>query len=75
VNVLQHMAGYFRQHVSQDERHELAEVIEAYSTGLTPLIVPITLISHHVRKHGVEYLANQAYLKPHPLELKLRNYF
>jgi len=75
VNVLQHMAGYFRKHVSQDERHELAEVIEAYRTGLTPLIVPITLISHHVRKHGVDYLADQAYLKPHPLELKLRNYY
>ena len=75
VNVLQHMAGYFRKHVSQDERHELAEVIEAYRTGLTPLIVPMTLISHHVRKHGVEYLADQAYLKPHPLELKLRNYY
>lgn len=75
VNVLQHMAGYFRQHISQDERRELAEVIESYRTGLTPLIVPIALISHHVRKHGVEYLADQAYLKPHPLELKLRNYF
>jgi uncharacterized protein YbgA (DUF1722 family)/uncharacterized protein YbbK (DUF523 family) len=75
VNVLQHMAGYFRKHISQDERLELAEVMEAYRTGLTPLIVPITLVSHHVRKHGVEYLADQAYLKPHPLELKLRNYF
>ncbi|MBI4806413.1 MAG: DUF523 and DUF1722 domain-containing protein [Desulfovibrio sp.] len=75
VNVLQHMAGYFRKLVSQDERHELAEVIEAYRTGLTPLIVPITLIGHHVRKHAVDYLAGQAYLKPHPLELKLRNYF
>ncbi len=75
VNVLQHMAGYFRRLGTQDERQELAEVIENYRTGLTPLIVPVTLINHHVRRHGVEYLARQAFLHPHPLELKLRNYY
>lgn len=74
VNVLQHMAGYFRKLVSQGERRELDDVIQAYRRGLTPLIVPITLINHHVRKHGVAYLAAQSYLEPHPLELKLRNY-
>ncbi|GFK92624.1 hypothetical protein NNJEOMEG_00449 [Fundidesulfovibrio magnetotacticus] len=75
VNVLQHMAGYFRKTTTQDERQELAEVIEDYRRGLTPLIVPVTLINHHVRRHGVEYLARQTYLRPHPLELKLRNYY
>ncbi|WP_243361165.1 YbgA family protein [Fundidesulfovibrio terrae] len=75
VNVLQHMAGYFRKLATQDERAELAEVIEAYRAGLVPLIVPVTLVKHHVRKHGVEYLAGQVYLNPHPLELKLRNYY
>ena len=75
VNVLQHMAGYFRKLISPDERQELAEVIEEYRQGLTPLIVPLTLVNHHVRKQGVAYLAGQAYLKPHPVELKLRNYY
>ncbi|WP_243438219.1 YbgA family protein [Fundidesulfovibrio soli] len=75
VNVLQHMAGYFKKLTSPDERQELAEVIEEYRQGLTPLIVPLTLINHHVRKHCVAYLAEQAYLRPHPVELKLRNYY
>jgi len=75
VNVLQHMAGYFRKLVSQDERLEMEEAIQAYRHGLTPLIAPITLLSHHVRKHKVGYLAAQTYLSPHPLELKLRNYY
>ncbi len=75
VNVLQHMAGYFRKLLGTDERKELEEVIEAYRAGLTPLIVPVTLFNHHVRKHGVSYLSEQAYLHPHPLELKLRNYY
>ncbi|WP_243313306.1 YbgA family protein [Fundidesulfovibrio agrisoli] len=75
VNVLQHMAGYFKKLISPDERQELAEVIDEYRQGLTPLIVPLTLVNHHVRKHGVAYLAEQAYLRPHPVELKLRNYY
>jgi uncharacterized protein YbgA (DUF1722 family) len=39
-----------------------------------PLVVPLTLLRHHVRAHGVEYLAGQTYLEPHPRELMLRNH-
>jgi uncharacterized protein YbgA (DUF1722 family)/uncharacterized protein YbbK (DUF523 family) len=73
VNVLQHMAGYFKKLVSKDEKQELQEVIEQYHRSYTPLIVPITLINHYVRKYGQEYLQKQSYLNPHPIELKLRN--
>jgi len=75
VNVLQHMAGYFKKILDRDDRREIEEVIANYRAGLTPLIVPVTLFNHHVRKHGVAYLAEQTYLHPHPLELKLRNYY
>jgi uncharacterized protein YbgA (DUF1722 family)/uncharacterized protein YbbK (DUF523 family) len=73
VNVLQHMAGYFKTLLSKDEKQELQEVIEQYHQFYTPLIVPITLINHYVRKYDKEYLRKQYYLNPHPLELKLRN--
>jgi uncharacterized protein YbgA (DUF1722 family) len=39
-----------------------------------PLIVPITLIKHHLRRIPVPYLQNQVYLDPHPKELMLRNH-
>jgi uncharacterized protein YbgA (DUF1722 family) len=39
-----------------------------------PLVVPITLLRHHVRVHGVSYLEGQRYLAPHPKELMLRNH-
>jgi uncharacterized protein YbgA (DUF1722 family) len=55
-------------------RQELAQTIEEYRKGLVPLVVPLTLINHHVRVHGVEYLAGQVYLQPHPRELMLRNH-
>ena len=38
------------------------------------LVVPISLIGHHVRRHEIEYLIGQVYLEPHPRELMLRNH-
>lgn len=74
VNVLHHLMGYFKRDLSRDEKQELLEVIDEYKTGNVPLIVPVTLINHYVRKYDQPYLHNQYYLHPHPLELKLRNH-
>jgi uncharacterized protein YbgA (DUF1722 family)/uncharacterized protein YbbK (DUF523 family) len=74
TNVLQHMAGYFKEQLSAEEKKELQEVIVSYHDGLVPLIVPVTLLRHYVRKYKEEYLARQFYLNPHPLELMLRNH-
>jgi len=74
TNVLQHIAGYFKQLLSTDEKQELQNVIENYHQGLVPLIVPITLLQHYVRNFNTEYLKQQIYLNPHPLELMLRNH-
>jgi uncharacterized protein YbgA (DUF1722 family)/uncharacterized protein YbbK (DUF523 family) len=74
ANVLQHLLGYFKQQLSADEKQELLDAIESYRKGWLPLIVPVTLVNHHVRKHGQPYLAEQWYLHPHPAELQLRNH-
>jgi uncharacterized protein YbgA (DUF1722 family) len=73
-NVLMHMMGYFRDKLSSDEKQELLEVIDHYRHEYIPLIVPMTLISHYVRKYDQPYLKQQVYLNPHPLELQLRNH-
>jgi uncharacterized protein YbgA (DUF1722 family)/uncharacterized protein YbbK (DUF523 family) len=74
TNVLQHMAGYFKKGLEPAGRAELMATIEDYRLGLVPLIVPITLVRHYVRRFNVEYLAGQTYLEPHPKELMLRNH-
>ena len=74
TNVLMHVMGYFKKHLSSDEKQELLEVIDNYRREFIPLIVPITLIKHYVRKFDVSYLKRQYYLNPHPLELMLRNH-
>jgi uncharacterized protein YbgA (DUF1722 family) len=66
--------GYFKKQLSADEKQELLEIFDRYRRQLVPLVVPITLINHYVRKYEQPYLAQQVYLNPHPMELKLRNH-
>jgi uncharacterized protein YbgA (DUF1722 family)/uncharacterized protein YbbK (DUF523 family) len=73
-NVLQHCLGYFKKQLDADEKREALELIDRYVRGELPLIVPVTLVNHFVRKYAEPYLARQHYLAPHPLELKLRNH-
>jgi len=74
TNVLHHIMGYFKKQLSADEKQELLELIEYYHQEHFPLIVPITLINHYVRKYDQPYLKIQHYLNPHPIELQLRNH-
>jgi uncharacterized protein YbgA (DUF1722 family) len=73
-NVLQHLMGYFKKQLSGDEKKELLEVFDHYRSELVPLVVPLTLINHYVRKYNQPYLKDQTYLNPHPVELKLRTH-
>jgi hypothetical protein len=73
TNVLQHLASYFSEQLASDDRAELSEVIDRYRRDRLPLIVPLTLIRHYVRKLNVEYLRDQIYLDPHPDVLNLLN--
>jgi uncharacterized protein YbgA (DUF1722 family)/uncharacterized protein YbbK (DUF523 family) len=74
ANMLQHAAGHLKKHLDSPSRIELAGLIDDYRKGLVPLVVPITLIGHHARRHEVDYLNGQLFLEPHPTELMLRNH-
>ncbi len=74
VNVLQHISGYFKKQLDDDSRRELQSLVDDYGHGLVPLIVPLTLVRHYVRRFQVAYLQGQTYLEPHPKELMLRNH-
>lgn len=74
TNVMMHMLGYFKKDLTSDEKQEMLEIIQAYRGELVPLVVPLTLFSHYVRKYDQTYLKQQTYLNPHPTALKLRNH-
>lgn len=73
-NVLQHIMGYFKKILTPTEKQELLEVIGQYHDHLLPLIVPMTLLKHYIRKYEQDYLQGQIYLAPHPAQLMLRNH-
>ena len=75
INVLRHMTGFFKRDLSSFEKKELIEIIAQYRAGYVPLIIPITMIKHYVMKYDQPWLKVQTYLNPHPIELKLRNYY
>ncbi|MBN2449693.1 MAG: DUF523 and DUF1722 domain-containing protein [Lentisphaeria bacterium] len=74
ANVLYHIMGFFKRTLDSDAKEELTQHIERYRTGVTTLVVPLTLLNHYVRRLGNEYLREQTYLQPHPFELQLRNH-
>lgn len=73
ANVLMHLMGYLKKQLDGADKAELLDLIEAYRLGQLPLIVPVTLLKHHFRRHPDAYVAQQTYLNPHPPELMLRN--
>lgn len=72
-NVLLHLSGYLRDALSREDRQEIRQLINQYHAGIVPLVVPLTLLKHHLRSHPDAYVLQQVYLQPHPESLSLRN--
>lgn len=73
-NTLQHMAGYLKNHLEASDRQEIHKLIGEYQQGHVPLVVPLTLLKHHLRHYPDAYLSAQSYLQPYPENLTgLRN--
>ena len=75
ANVLQHLMGFLKQDLSDEETAELLSLIKDYQKEMVPLIVPLTLLRHHLSRHEApEWVHQQVYLYPYPMELMLRNH-
>lgn len=74
TDVLQHLAGHLKKSIDAEDRSELAGLIGAYRRAEVPLVVPVTMLRHHFRRHGSEWVNSQTYLAPYPDELMLRNH-
>jgi uncharacterized protein YbgA (DUF1722 family) len=73
MNAMQHLMGYLRDSMGDEDRKVLMEQMEAYRRGEVPLVVPMTLLRMAQRREPVDYLHAQQYLTPYPDELGLRN--
>jgi uncharacterized protein YbgA (DUF1722 family)/uncharacterized protein YbbK (DUF523 family) len=73
TNVLMHIMGFFKNELAGDDKQEMLDLLDAYRAGRLPLIVPITMMKHHLRRFPHPYMEQQYYLSPYPEELMLRN--
>ena len=67
--------SFLRNRLSDWERQALRWPVENPRQGLVPVIVPLTLLKHHLNRHPVpEWVDQLVYLHPYPKELMLRNH-
>ena len=74
TDVLFHAMGYLKRHLDSHDKAELVALIHDYRQELVPLIVPVTLLLHHFRRHPVPYMEKQLYLSWQPAGLSLWNH-
>ncbi len=72
-NVLEHMAGFVKDVISEVEKEMLHEQIRDYANKIVPLIAPLSRLHMFAKEYRVEYLLGQKFLRPYPKELALRS--
>lgn len=74
TNTMSHLCGYLKRVLTTQDKRELSQLIDSYKAGRIPLIVPLTLLKHHLQKLDNPYLKSQTFWEPHPEHLGLRNH-
>lgn len=69
INVLQHAFGYVSKKLSKSERDFFLDTIEMYREDRVPLETCLQLLRSWVTRFDVEYLDQQTYFEPYPMEL------
>ena len=61
-----------KQRIPAERRQQLSTLIENYQIGKIPLIVPVTLLKHHIAGNPNAYINDQVFLDPFPAELRVQ---
>ncbi len=64
TNVLMHIQGYFRPHLSGQQRQTLAALIDNYRRGELPLSAPVAELKRYLSLYPHSWLSSQRYLFP-----------
>lgn len=73
-NVLEHLAGFFKNELDRSEKETLHGQIRDYADRLVPLIVPVSTIHLYAKKYETLYLLDQVFLEPYPKTLALQSH-
>lgn len=71
ANALYHLLGFLKHHISSDEKRSIVDQIKMYQDGITPYVVPLSLIRHYAKVHSDsnDYLWQQSVWFPYPENL------
>ena len=69
INVLQHIFGYVSKNLNTDEKKMFLNMINDFRGGRVALSVPINLIKSWVLRFDIDYLRNQTFFEPYPIDL------
>jgi len=69
VNALQHLFGFFKNCVNNEEKEHFLALLEEYREGLRPFSTALSLVEHLCRRFNHAYLLNQVIFYPFPLTL------
>jgi uncharacterized protein YbgA (DUF1722 family)/uncharacterized protein YbbK (DUF523 family) len=69
INVLQHTFGYVSKNLNVDEKKMFLDIILDFRENRIPLSVPLNLIKSWILRFNVDYLRNQTFFEPYPIEL------
>lgn len=73
INVLDHLYGYFKKQLTEDEKVHYRETVEEFRDGIVPLIAVIKVLQQFLSHYGSAYLETQVFFHPYPAELALRS--
>jgi uncharacterized protein YbgA (DUF1722 family)/uncharacterized protein YbbK (DUF523 family) len=73
-NVLEHLAGFFKNELTKSEKKVLHSHINDFADKIIPLIVPLSTIALFAQKYDNRYLLEQTFLNPYPKSLALRSH-
>lgn len=61
-NVLLHIFGFFKKHISAPEKREFVDVVHDFRKGKLPRAVPVTLLQNYATRFSNTYIKQQHYL-------------
>ena len=69
INVLTHVFGFFSRVTGPDEKKHFIDMLDLYKKKLIPAGECRSAIFSLVEKHGIDFLKDQAYFNPYPVEM------
>ena len=72
-NILLHIFGYFKKHITKEEKADILESMYDFKSRVIPLISVIKIFNLYINRFDITYLKTQKFLNPYPAKLALRS--